>query len=280
MDSYQIFISYRRDGGDALAGRLADRLRALGYKVFFDVESMRSGTFNTQILDALAQCNDVLLVLPPNALDRCINEDDWVRQEIAFALKNSKNIIPVMMRGFTFPAYLPEDIDNVRNMEGLNALNEYFDAMITRLCDLMDSVPLGDEKKESENFKNGVRFLDRKMYAQALMCFETEIGSNISDPEPYFYGAVAKLAGKRPFLASRSVIGEIEKYLDTAIAFGECALYYYLYAYIKYDYYEGKRLKSIPSSQELLFLAEGLGISEDEKIKLFEMMGVQRPLGF
>jgi len=26
MDKYQIFISYRRDGGDALAGRLADRL--------------------------------------------------------------------------------------------------------------------------------------------------------------------------------------------------------------------------------------------------------------
>lgn len=54
MGKYQIFISYRRDGGDALAGRLADRFNALGYKVFFDVESMRSRIFNTQILNAIS----------------------------------------------------------------------------------------------------------------------------------------------------------------------------------------------------------------------------------
>jgi len=124
MEKYQIFISYRRDGGDTLAGRLADRFSALGYKVFYDVESLRSGTFNKQILDALAQCNDVLLVLPPNALDRCVNDDDWVRQELAFALKCKKNIIPIMMRGFEFPNNLPLDIENVKNMEGVTASNE------------------------------------------------------------------------------------------------------------------------------------------------------------
>ena len=48
-NNYNIFISYRRDGGDALAGRLADRFTTLGYKVFYDVEkdncytSCRSG---------------------------------------------------------------------------------------------------------------------------------------------------------------------------------------------------------------------------------------------
>ncbi len=139
MVNYQIFISYRRDGGDALAGRLADRFNALGYKVFYDVESMRSGTFNTQILDAIAQCNDVLLVLPPKALDRCINEDDWVRQELSFALKHKKNIIPVIMRGFEFPKVLPLDIDNIRNMEGVTASSEYFDAVIDRIQSLLTS---------------------------------------------------------------------------------------------------------------------------------------------
>ena len=137
MDNYQIFISYRRDGGDALAGRLADRFNALGYKVFYDVESMRSGTFNTQILDAIALCNDVLLVLPPNALDRCVNEDDWVRQELAFALKHNKNIIPIMMRGFEFPKTLPVDIDKIRYMEGVTASSEYFDAVIDKIESLL-----------------------------------------------------------------------------------------------------------------------------------------------
>lgn len=139
MEKYQIFISYRRDGGDALAGRLADRFTALGYKVFFDVESMRSGTFNTQLLDAIAECDDMLVVLPPNALDRCINEDDWVRQELAFAIKNEKNIIPVIMRGFSFPDFIPDDINKIRFMEGVNSSSEYFDAVISRIESLLIS---------------------------------------------------------------------------------------------------------------------------------------------
>lgn len=139
MGKYQIFISYRREGGDALAGRLADRLNALGYKVFYDVESMRSGTFNTQILEAIAQCSDVLVVLPPNGLDRCMNEDDWVRQELSFALKQNKTIIPVMMRGFEFPCTLPAGIDAIRNMEGVEASQVYFDAVIERIVSLLES---------------------------------------------------------------------------------------------------------------------------------------------
>lgn len=139
MDNYQVFISYRRDGGDALAGRIADRLSALGYCVFFDVESMRSGAFNTQILNAIDKCEDVVLVLPPNALERCINEDDWVRQELAYAFKNNKNVIPVMMRGFEFPTFLPVEINAVRFMEGIVASNDYFDAVIDKLVSLLRS---------------------------------------------------------------------------------------------------------------------------------------------
>jgi len=151
MDKYQIFISYRRDGGDALAGRLADRFNALGYKVFYDVESMRSGTFNTQILDAIAQCDDVLLVLPPNALDRCVNVDDWVRQELAFALKYNKNIIPIIMRGFEFPKTLPVDIDKIRYMEGVTASSEYFDAVIERIENLLKSRRTSTRVKEGNS---------------------------------------------------------------------------------------------------------------------------------
>ena len=32
-----IFISYRRDGGEALAQLLNDRLKMLGYEVFYDI---------------------------------------------------------------------------------------------------------------------------------------------------------------------------------------------------------------------------------------------------
>lgn len=154
MESYQIFISYRRNGGEYLAGRLADRFKALGYKVFYDVESMCSGTFNTQILNAIAECNDVLLVLPPNALDRCVNEDDWVRQELAFALKHNKNIIPVMMKDFSFPEILPADIEAVKYIEGITASIEYFDAVIERI----EKFLISDKCQKSESKPNNLQF--------------------------------------------------------------------------------------------------------------------------
>lgn len=139
MNNYQIFISYRRDGGDALAGRIADRLIASGFKVFYDVETMRSGQFNSQILDAISQCDDFLIILPPNALDRCVNVDDWLRIELSYALKNNKNIIPIMMRNFTFPQTLPDDIDQIRHMEGITASYEFFDSVIEKIKKMLVS---------------------------------------------------------------------------------------------------------------------------------------------
>ena len=43
--TYDIFISYRRDAFES-ANLFATRLKALGYRVFFDVESMNPGKFN------------------------------------------------------------------------------------------------------------------------------------------------------------------------------------------------------------------------------------------
>ena len=47
---YDIFISYRRDAFES-ANLFATRLKALGYRVFFDVETMNAGKFNEQLLD-------------------------------------------------------------------------------------------------------------------------------------------------------------------------------------------------------------------------------------
>lgn len=277
MEPFQVFISYRRDGGEFLAGRVSDKLTDMGYSVFYDIESMRAGAFNAQIYSAIDQCSVVLLVLPPKALDRCKDEKDWVRLELEHALKNQKTIIPLMMRGFDFPADLPESIQAVSMCEGVSVDSRYFDAMINRICSLMPVQPYHPPEPENEDLKNGIRYLTRKLYAQALASFEKEISNNISSPDPYFYAAIAKLGGKRPFLVSRSVIGEIETYLESAIAYGERALYYYFYAYIKKDYYEKKFLKSTPDSGSLFDMAQKLGITNAEITELFELIGVTEP---
>ena len=110
--NYDIFISYRRASYDT-ANLIATRLKAAGYSVFFDLESLRSGKFNEQLYSVIENCKDFISVLPPNALDRCVNEDDWVRLEICHAMKHNKNIIPVMLNGFTWPNPMPSGMEEL-----------------------------------------------------------------------------------------------------------------------------------------------------------------------
>lgn len=139
MEKYEVFISYRRDGGEALACLISEKLKQRGFSVFYDVESLRSGKFNEKILEVIEKCDDVLVVLPKNGLDRCVNEGDWVRIEIAKAITSKKNIIPILMRDFTFPDLLPDDIMDLRNYNGISANMEYFDASFEKLITLLSS---------------------------------------------------------------------------------------------------------------------------------------------
>ena len=68
---YDIFISYRRASFES-ANLIAEKLRRAGYSVFFDVETLRSGKFNEQLLTVIEQCKDFIIVLSENALDVCI----------------------------------------------------------------------------------------------------------------------------------------------------------------------------------------------------------------
>ncbi|MBO7290489.1 MAG: TIR domain-containing protein [Bacteroidaceae bacterium] len=130
---YDIFISYRRSSYDT-ANLIATRLKSAGYTVFFDMETLRSGMFNEQLFNVIGTCTDFLLVLPPGALDRCVNEDDWVRLEVLHAMKSKKNIIPVMLNGFQWPETMPQGLEELCYYNALTASSvEYFDLSMERL---------------------------------------------------------------------------------------------------------------------------------------------------
>lgn len=130
---YDIFISYRRSSYD-LANLIATRLKAAGYKVFFDIEALRAGKFNEQLYEVIDNCKDFVPVLPPNALDRCVNEDDWVRLEICRAMAKGKNIVPVMLNGFAWPNPMPKGMEELCDYQALTANSvEYFDLSMERL---------------------------------------------------------------------------------------------------------------------------------------------------
>jgi len=139
-ESYDIFISYRRSGSFETANLIADRLKNAGYRVFFDVESLKSGKFNERLYAVIEQCTDFILVLPENGLDRCDDQEDWVRLEILHALRHGKNIIPVMLRGFEFPQVMPKGMEELKNFNAVTAnSHEYFDASIVRLRSFLKS---------------------------------------------------------------------------------------------------------------------------------------------
>jgi hypothetical protein len=43
------FFSYRRKNGFETASLIVERLKNAGYRVFFDVEALKSGKFNEQL---------------------------------------------------------------------------------------------------------------------------------------------------------------------------------------------------------------------------------------
>jgi hypothetical protein len=133
--TYDIFISYRRDGGEHLAGRVRDALIHRGYRVFMDVEDLKSGRFDDALFSIIDGVTDVIVILTPGCLDRCKNEDDWLRQEIRHAIDCKRNIVPVCARGFQMPLpqSLPADIADLPRYNALTSAHEMFEASIDKL---------------------------------------------------------------------------------------------------------------------------------------------------
>ena len=116
MSNYDIFISYRRDGGADFARQMQLALSAKGYSVFLDFDALKYGVFDRRIESAIKSSKIFLFVLSPHSLDRCCNEDDWVRREIECALISQCHIVPVnpnsLFQGFEDIEGLPYSVKN------------------------------------------------------------------------------------------------------------------------------------------------------------------------
>ena len=91
---YDIFISYRRDGGAQYARILQLMLIQRGYKVFLDYDELTDGVFSDKIRAAIKEAPVFMLVLSKGSMKRCANDGDWVREEITLAVDQQKHIVP------------------------------------------------------------------------------------------------------------------------------------------------------------------------------------------
>lgn len=139
-----VFISYRRDGGYALARLIYEWLHRENITVFLDLEELRSGPFNEKLYSAIEDSQNFVLILPSHALDRCSNQDDWLRLEIEHAIKYKKNIIPIMVDGFEFPKALPSSMQVLPFFNGVQISREYFDASMVKLISMLQGIKKSD----------------------------------------------------------------------------------------------------------------------------------------
>ncbi|XP_053953709.1 NAD(+) hydrolase sarm1 isoform X9 [Anastrepha ludens] len=145
-----VFVSYRRSNGSQLASLLKVHLQLRGFSVFIDVERLEAGKFDNGLLNSIRQAKNFVLVLTPNALQRCVDDEegkDWVHREIVAALKSNCNIIPIIDQQFAWPETdrLPEDMRSVCHFNGVTWIHDYQDACIDKL----------------ERFMRGEKNLDR-----------------------------------------------------------------------------------------------------------------------
>ncbi len=108
VKSYDVFISYRRAvDGFATAQAVKLHLEKAGYRVFLDVEALRSGAFDEALLEHIERARYFVVVLTPDSLKRCYQEDDWVYREIEHAFATNKTIAPILTRDFVWPTEPP-----------------------------------------------------------------------------------------------------------------------------------------------------------------------------
>lgn len=141
--SGSVFISYRRGDATGYAGRLYDRLRSrLPHRTFMDVAEIAPGAdFDATISNALASCKVLVAMIAPDwAAGRLNNPADYVRREIAAALRRGIRVVPVLIHGAAVPSEseLPEDLKPLAHRQALELGDASWDAGYEQLLSVIE----------------------------------------------------------------------------------------------------------------------------------------------
>ena len=129
-----IFISYKNDDiGNLFAGKLSDKLKGLGYGVYYNPEEQHSGEFPERLRNAVNECTDFILILTSACLEQLIKYEkiDWIREELLTAYRGGKNIIPLIMPGVVMPKDkddMPAELNFLPSSDGVKIYNlDFYD---------------------------------------------------------------------------------------------------------------------------------------------------------
>ncbi|MBZ0287016.1 MAG: TIR domain-containing protein [Anaerolineae bacterium] len=144
----RIFINYRRQDTEGYVGRLYDYLVQHFERdnIFMDVDSIPPGADFVKVLeDAVAACDVFIAMIGPqwqtvtdeSGARRLDQWNDFVRIEIASALKQGKLVIPVLVGKARMPAPtdLPEDLTSLTRRNAVELSHQRFAFDVEKLVE-------------------------------------------------------------------------------------------------------------------------------------------------
>ena len=179
----RIFINYRRQDSEGYAGRLFDHLlhHVEREQVFIDVDDIPAGVdFVDALEQAVSACDVLLAVIGPqwatmtdeNGARRLHQWNDFVRIEIASALRMGKFVVPVLVGRAAMPTPddLPEDLLALARRNASALGHHSFARDVERLvAAIKEAVPANTAFKPRPNFET----LQRK--DEALRTIRAEV---------------------------------------------------------------------------------------------------------
>ena len=92
-----VFISYRRSASIDAAENIYRSLCQKRCDVFIDIKCIHSGDFAKRIYREIAQRSNFIIIFSKGTADRFSEPGDFLRKEIECAIKQNRNVIPVVM---------------------------------------------------------------------------------------------------------------------------------------------------------------------------------------
>lgn len=149
----RIFISYRRDDSAGYVGRLYDRLSEHfgADQIFMDIDTIEPGVDFVDVIDKAVDASDVILVVigklwasitDSQGRRRLDNAHDFVRLEVASALKRNARVIPILVRDAAMPNAdeLPLDLEPLLRRNAIEIDDKNFHYDVNRLIETLERV--------------------------------------------------------------------------------------------------------------------------------------------
>lgn len=233
---YDIFISYRRlDEHGNISGRdqarlIAKQLQLEGYRAFFDYSEIRDDEFDKVIIPAVENCKVFILVLTKDALNRCVNNDDWVRKEIETAISSGCKIVNITPDN-TFngwPSNLPSILEKIKKIQISDIqFGQLFEVSIKKLIEdrIERVVARHDLPRSTDSILSQFNSLTNSLYSLTIKYRDAiNQGENVDNDyfmeiqglvkKVYSISEICRVNDKRLFVKSKSIVDQYNLFIE------------------------------------------------------------------